>query len=121
MSRGGFEQLGFGKIENPEIKGLYPKDSEKYVLFHFISKYGFLSGPTVLKEITLERLKGYLEGASLGKEKEMFKIYNGIPENVRKIYFHELELSSLDKNGLKRLLHGTGLNERLGCKIESVK
>ena len=113
------EELSFGKIgENKSTL----KFSDKYALFHntFNNKKLIMSPGKVLVGISYDKLCGYLEGASLGKTKEEFFMWNGISTSARDSWFPGVEFIRLDKGELEKLLSDTDLKRRFEKEIRIV-
>lgn len=113
------EKLSFGKVgEN----NLDIKSPNNYALFHqtFNSKFLLDSGK-ILVGVNYDVLKGYLEGASVGKSNREFYLYNGISSAVRGDFYPGVEFLSLDEGELEKLLNDTRLKRRFEKTINTIK
>ncbi len=99
------EELSFGKVEGKE---------GKYALFH--RGYGSGSFGRVFAEINYDRLMGYLDGASFGKAKKEFFLYNGVSSVAREGLFPDLEFWRLESAELEKLLEDSGLSKKFSIK-----
>jgi hypothetical protein len=107
-----YEELSFGKTDF--------KIPDNYVIFHQIYGNKFLMNPgRNLVGISYDKFCGYLEGASLGKTKKEFYLFNGISNSSRGGLFPSMKFLPLKKGELEKLLIDTGLKKRF--KIKTVR
>ncbi len=65
-----------------------------------------------LTGINYDVLKGYLEGASVGKPKNSLNFYNGVSEVARNGFYPKLDFSNLNQGELEKLLDDSGLSRK---------
>lgn len=108
------EELSFGKIIGRELD----HSSElNYVIFHNIFNSGKLFDPGKnIIGVSYDALVGYLQGASFGKLKKEFHLYNGISNATRNGFYPKLDFAGLDQNELEKLLEDSGLNKMFYIK-----
>ncbi len=81
--------------------------SERYVYFH---EFAEGSGTFPYDGLSMEYLKGYVEGATTHRESKLV-VKNGLPEQHR-CAFERFNLAPLSKEDLEEFLDGTSLRSR---------
>jgi hypothetical protein len=109
-----YTEISFGRtIKN--MKGEIIKKN-KYAIFHWTFNQIRRFDPFIKTEVTLDYLKGYLDGSLLEKQIKEIYIYNGISSKVREGFFPKCEFSPLNKRELEKLV-----SENSKLSIEIIK